>query len=95
MSKSKVIYDKFWYLPTTLVDKSGKITLLGHHYTMRQGKTITLTNKIDAFEFQDGSAMAHFIRSKHLRALPDEADGQPRYIPAQVLSLKRKYQEQL
>lgn len=95
MSKTKVIYDKFWYLPTALVDRSGKITLLGHHYTMKQGKTITLTNKIEAFEFQDDNALAHFIHSKRPSVLPNEADGQPRYIPTQILSLKRKYQEQL
>lgn len=92
---SKIIYDKFWYYPTSLVDKNGKVTLLGHHYTMRQGQNITLTNKIDALEFDNEKAMVEFIRRKRLRALPEEADGQPQYVPKRLITLKKKYQAQL
>lgn len=92
---SKIIYDKFWYLPTSLVDKTGKVTLLGHHYTMRQGVNVTLTNKIDALEFENTDAMTEFIQRKRLRALPSEADGNPQYIPKRLQNLKRKHQAQL
>jgi len=92
---SKVIYDKFWYHDTTLVDKSGKVTLLGHRYVIRSGKTVTLTNKIEAFEFDDSQSMVETILRKRHRKLPDEADGQPQYVPKRLLTLKNKYQEQL
>lgn len=92
---SEIIYDKFWYYPTSLVARDGKVTLLGHRYTMRRGQTITLTNKTDALEFENTSAMAEFILRKRLPALSEEADGKPQYVPKRLLNLKKKYQEQL
>lgn len=92
MSKSTIIYDKFWYNPTSLVDRQGRVTLLGHRYILRKGIHITLTNKIEAFDFDSTPAMVEAIQRKRMRRLPQEADGQPQYVPKRVQTLKQKYE---
>jgi hypothetical protein len=94
MSKSTVLYDKFWYHPTSLVAKDGKVTLLGHRYQIRRGAVnIILSNKIDALEFADSQEMVEEIQKKRYRALPEEADGDTQYVPQRVKALKKKYEE--
>ena len=94
MSKTTVLYDKFWYLPTSLVAKDGKVTLIGHHYQLRQGSVnVNISNKLDALEFESEKDMVETINRKRFRALPDEADGNPQYIPQRIKTLHKKYQE--
>lgn len=84
---SSIEYERIWYLPTFLQDKqSPKCTLIGHIYQIRRSDmgNFNLSNKIDAWEFEDESALAEFIRKNRAVELPPEADGQPRYVPQRI-----------
>lgn len=94
MNSTAVLYDKIWYLPTSLVSRDGSVTLIVHHYQIRRGKGVYLRNKLDAIDFSNEKEMADTITRKRFRALPEEAEGQPQYIAKRVLSLMRKYQAQ-
>lgn len=90
---SNILYDKIWYLPTSLVAKDGSVTLLVHRYQIRQGSiNVIISNKLDALEFSSKKEMAEEITRKRYRALPPEADGNPQYIPRRIKTLKAKYE---
>lgn len=93
MRKTTILYDKIWYLPTSLVDKTtGRVTLIVHRYQLRQGpKNINISNKLDAIEFANEKEMAETIQHKRYVALPEEADGNPQYIPNRIKTLRDKY----
>lgn len=96
MSNTVVLYDKVWYLPTSLVDKEGRVTLIVHRYQLRRGSiNVNISNKLDALEFSSQKEMTNTILRKRFRALPSEADGNPQYIPRRIQTLRKKYQEML
>lgn len=81
---STTVYEKIWYLPTYLKNKTDTgCTLLGHVYTIRRSDmgNYNLHNRVDAWHFDNDDELADFIQSKKARELPSEADGQPRFVP--------------
>lgn len=92
MSNSTILYERIWYLPTSLVDKSGRITLLGHIYRIKRTKSnnILLDNKVDGWEFDNESELATFIGKNKAVELPLEAEGQPRFVPTRIRNMVAK-----
>ena len=92
MSKSTVVYDRIWYLPTSLVAKDGSVTLIGHIFKIKRTDTgnILLDNKTNAWEFKDELEMVSFIRKNKACALPYEAEGSPRFVPRRIANMVYK-----
>lgn len=92
MSKTTIVYERIWYLPTSLVAKDGSATLIGHVFKIKKTDTgnVLLDNKIDAWDFPSESEMVTFIKKDRACALPYEAEGNPRFIPTRIRSIVKK-----
>jgi hypothetical protein len=90
---STIVYDRIWYAPTFLKNKTDSgCTLLGHIYQIRKSDkgNFNLNNKADAWEFSDEHELVSFINRNKAVELPLEAEGQPLYVPDRVKNRLKK-----
>jgi hypothetical protein len=88
MPKSEVVKTGWFYLPTFLKDgkyepKTGTCTLLVRRFELRRGPSgrERVNGHTDALSFPDEDAMVAWIDEHDATELPQEAEGNPRYVP--------------
>ena len=91
---SETLLDETWYLSTYLANKDDPgVTLLTRRYVVRRTPkgNVKVDAHTDALEFASADAMADAIEEGGWQELPEAADGQPRYIPAQITKAVERF----
>jgi hypothetical protein len=96
MIKPEILYEKIWYLNTYLkskTDESG--SLITHLYVIKKTPKgyFKLDNKLDVQTFSTDEELAQYIERHDARELPDEADGNPKFVPQEVQDLMAAFKK--
>jgi hypothetical protein len=82
---SEILREQWYHASVFFRDKperGGKITLLVRRFRLVRGpKTVRIQRHSDAFEFESEEEMVAAIEEHPMLELPDEADGNPTWIP--------------
>lgn len=81
--KSEIVKDKMFYLPTLIQDsEDGPFSVFVRRYIARRGPKsgkVRVSIESDVWRFEDPTALAKGVEG--LTELPEEADGNPRFVP--------------